>query len=80
MRHQQQCSDPFESRLAVEYWYGSPWHYDGVSEWRCSHGRFGRWCGQKLEGNEAEPPFCNEVEPPFCKGEVHPQVAVQEEG
>ena len=58
-------------RLGVEYWWGSAWHYDGVSEWRCSHGRFGRWCGKQL--------IENEVEPPFCKGEVHPQVARQEE-
>jgi hypothetical protein len=54
------------NRVGVEYWYDSPYRYDGVSEWQCEHGRFGRWCGQELIGNE--------VEPRFCKGEIHPQV------
>lgn len=54
-----------EDRYGVQYGYWSNFHYDGVSEWHCVHGRFGRWCGRKLEGNE--------VEPPFCKGEIHPQ-------
>lgn len=51
--------------VGVEYWHNSSYRYDGVSEWRCEHGRFGRWCGIELFGNE--------VEPPWCEGGVHPQ-------
>lgn len=50
----------------VEYWYGSRYRYDGVSEHQCLKcgKRWGRWCGKELKSNE--------VEPPYCKGEEHP--------
>jgi hypothetical protein len=63
MRHKHDCG---EVEVALEYWYGSPYRYDGVSEYHCSHGRFGRWCGTRLIGFE--------VEPPFCQGGTHPMV------
>lgn len=53
----------------VEYDYTSLFRYDGVSEVHCRHGRFGRWCGLELFGNE--------VEPPFCKGQLHPQQTME---
>lgn len=45
--------------IGVEYAYGSPERYDGVSEWRCPdcRSRFGRWTGDILEDFIAEPRF-----------------------
>lgn len=43
----------------VQYAYGHPCHYDGVSEWRCSRDgtRVGRWSGFVLTGRQVELPF-----------------------
>lgn len=40
----------------IEYWYKSPNHYDGVSEWRCDkcNYRQGRWSGKALQQNKEE--------------------------
>jgi hypothetical protein len=49
--------------IAVEYEGMHPFHYDGVSEFRCmdeSCGfRLARWCGKKLSDGESEPAKCN---------------------
>ena len=39
-----------------------PYHYDGVSEYRCTACpyRRGRWCGKQLRGKEVEPRFCDD--------------------
>jgi len=44
------------SIIGVEYCYGHPERYDGVSEWRCGqcHTRWGRWSGKILKDGEAE--------------------------
>lgn len=45
--------------IGVEYAYGSPERYDGVSEWRCPYcgRREGRWSGRVLVHGEVEPRF-----------------------
>lgn len=45
--------------IGIEYAYGSPCHYDGVSEWLCPdcRTRVGRWTGRVLTGDMVEPPF-----------------------
>jgi hypothetical protein len=45
--------------IGVEYAYGSPNRYDGVSEWLCPkcHYREGRWSGKELKGDEEEPRY-----------------------
>jgi hypothetical protein len=42
--------------IGIEYDYGSPNRYDGVSEWFCNFcdSRYGRWSGKKLEKGEEE--------------------------
>lgn len=47
------------SIVMVEYWGGLPYHYDGVSEFRCQkcESRWGRWTGTLLAENEVESPF-----------------------
>lgn len=51
----------------VEYGYGDPNHYDGVSEYACKNAfgekptcdwRIGRFCGKKLGPKESETPYC----------------------
>lgn len=46
----------------VEYAYGSPFRYDGISEFICVNKdcdwRIGRWCGQELHDNEIEARDC----------------------
>jgi len=45
--------------IGVEYDYGNPYRYDGVSEWHCQvcGYREGRWTGKELKGKEQEPPY-----------------------
>lgn len=45
--------------IGVEYGYGHPHRYDGVSEWRCPDCgyREGRWTGRPLREGESEPRF-----------------------
>ena len=45
--------------IGVEYDYGSPYRYDGISEWMCRKDklRIGRWTGKVLKGNRREPPY-----------------------
>lgn len=45
--------------IGVEYPYGSPERYDGVSEWQCPDcgRREGRWTGKVLEDGEIEKRF-----------------------
>lgn len=40
----------FRRVIGVEYWYGSPERYDGISEYRCPDckTRWGRWTGQVI--------------------------------
>lgn len=42
--------------IGVEYWHGSPEHYDGVSEYQCPDckARFGAWTGTQIEPGYAE--------------------------
>ena len=42
--------------IGVEYWYGSPERYDGVSEWECRvcGYRQGRWSGLEIPDGYAE--------------------------
>lgn len=43
--------------IGVEYEYGHPERYDGVSEWRCPRceRREGRWTGKVLTDGASEP-------------------------
>lgn len=55
-----ECGGKTYTRLiGVEYAYGHPERYDGVSEWRCGCPgcgyREGRWSGRELIGDEVEP-------------------------
>lgn len=63
------CPNCSHRLAAYEYVFGSPYHYDGVSEYRCTNEncsyRIGRWCKEPLESQEIEPRFCN--------GDVHPK-------
>jgi len=46
--------------IGVEYAYGHPERYDGISEWQCAGicgSRFGRWTGNRLAEGEVEPRF-----------------------
>jgi hypothetical protein len=45
--------------VCIEYGYGDPYRYDGVSEIEChSCGlRYGRWTGKVLAEGEQEPPY-----------------------
>lgn len=40
--------------MGIEYPYGHPERYDGVSEWRCMEcgARWDRWTGKALEAYE----------------------------
>jgi hypothetical protein len=55
-------STHFRRVIGVEYAYGSPERYDGVSEWRCPDCgyREGRWTGKPLADGETEPRFGGE--------------------
>lgn len=58
------CPNNSEHKIVlIEYGYGSPQRYDGVSEIKCldCNQRFGRWCKQILEEDELEPRFCEEM-------------------
>lgn len=45
-----------ETITGVEYSYGHPERYDGISEWNCRkcNTRWGRWSGKVLKANEYE--------------------------
>lgn len=56
------CPDCGTSMLAVEYPYGDPNRYDGISEFRCLDEEFcgvriGRWSQRRLKPGEAEGRF-----------------------
>lgn len=50
---------PFSHLVGMEYPYGSPERYDGVSEWFCPscETRWGRWTGKVLTDGQVEPRF-----------------------
>ena len=54
-----ECVHPDEKRAGVEYPYGHPGRYDGVSEWVCTAcgQRKGRWSGRVLVGDDYERRF-----------------------
>lgn len=54
------CSAP--AVAGVEYAYGSPERYDGISEWACGNcgTREGKWSGNILAEGEIEPRFGGE--------------------
>lgn len=45
--------------ILIEYGYGDPYRYDGISEIKCldCKKRYGRWTLKKLAEGEQEPPF-----------------------
>ena len=45
--------------IHIEYGYGDPYRYDGISEIECIDcgKRYGRWTGKILEEGEQEPPY-----------------------
>ena len=49
----------YSTLVAIEYPYGHPQRYDGVSEYMCPNckTRWGRWTGNILGENESEPRF-----------------------
>lgn len=51
--------------MMMEYAYGNPKQYDGISEIACQDcgKRYGRWCKQEL--------MTGETENRFCEGESH---------
>jgi hypothetical protein len=53
------CPKGHNKLLLVEYNYGDPYRYDGVSEIRCltCKKRYGRWTGNVLRRDEKEPPY-----------------------
>lgn len=53
---------PFSRLLGLEYEYGHPQRYDGVSEWICPfcETRWGRWTGKILGDGEYEPRYGKE--------------------
>ena len=53
------CPDCGGEVIGVEYAYGTPERYDGVSEWWCQpcDVRIGRWTGKRLGENEREPRY-----------------------
>lgn len=55
------CPDCGGEMIAVEYGYGHPHRYDGVSEYACTTrgcgARFGRWSGKRLADGESEPRY-----------------------
>ena len=48
-----------KSMIGIEYGGGSPYRYDGISEWMCKKCkvRIGRWTGKVLKSEELEPPY-----------------------
>ena len=55
------CPKRHKRVAVVEYDYGDPFRYDGVSEIYCftCKKRYGRWTGKVLRGKAKEPPFGN---------------------
>jgi hypothetical protein len=53
------CPKGHKRIICVEYNYGDPYRYDGISEIHCKtcDKRYGRWTGKVLRGAEKEPPF-----------------------
>jgi len=55
------CPDCTKPMIGIEYAYGHPERYDGVSEWKCPdetcNVRLGRWTGKRLELGEVEKRF-----------------------
>jgi C4-type Zn-finger protein len=45
--------------IMIEYYNGTPYRYDGISEFNCRNCgyRQGRWTGNELKDGELEPPF-----------------------
>lgn len=53
----QEGATHYSNIIGVEYPYGHPDRYDGISEWRCPAcgAREGRWSGKTLAEGETEP-------------------------
>lgn len=49
-------TDNADDFIGIEYWYGHPEHYDGISEWNCKRCglRWGRWSKKHLADGECE--------------------------
>lgn len=57
IRMEMKCAKCGAKVVMVEYFYSSPEHYDGISEYQCSKQcgwRIGRWSGIELKENEIE--------------------------
>jgi len=50
------CPECSKQMIGVEYWYGHPQRYDGISEWLCEGCtiRIGRWSKKRLADGESE--------------------------
>jgi hypothetical protein len=53
------CPKGHKKIICVEYNYGDPFRYDGVSEIMCKtcKKRYGRWTEKVLKKGEQEPPY-----------------------
>jgi hypothetical protein len=56
------CPKGHKRILLIEYDYGDPYRYDGISEIQCNtcRKRYGRWTEKVLRGKEQEPPYGEE--------------------
>lgn len=59
--------------IGIEYAYGHPHRYDGVSEWMCPDCgyREGRWSGRALAEGESEPRFGGDGTLPSTRAGAH---------
>lgn len=53
------CPKNHKRITMMEYDYGDPYRYDGISEIHCRtcKKRYGRWSGKVLKRGEKEPPY-----------------------
>lgn len=58
-QHYAEGTTHYSNLIGVEYPYGDPQRYDGVSEWRCPFCgyREGRWTRKELQEGEVETRF-----------------------
>ena len=59
-----ECGHGNTHMIGVEYPYGHPDRFDGVSEWKCDicGQRYGRWTGRLLVGDDYEKRYGGQYE------------------